>query len=103
MSTITIYTVRNADHIECGQSENYTLNGSLYSSPWYYIYDSAEYLLPAGYHAAESTSGTTEIYDAAGHHCPLADGDYFGNRRGTPHIVDIYAATHFIALKKVED
>ncbi|MEG1758741.1 MAG: hypothetical protein RR235_09865 [Oscillospiraceae bacterium] len=102
MSIVKIYSVRNSDHVDCGQPEDYTLDASIYSSLWYYIYDSADYLLPEGYRAAKSNFGTKEIYNAKGEHCPLVDGDYFGREMGTPHIMDIYAANPFIALEKVE-
>lgn len=96
--TITIYTTRTADAIRLGYAATATLVEPIgISRTWI---DRAEYVLPDGYEVAESNSLTQEIYNAAGHHCPLA---CTGKDGSLPVIVDIDTASGITNLQKVRD
>nr|DAN94899.1 MAG TPA: hypothetical protein [Caudoviricetes sp.] len=96
--TITIYTTRTADDINLGYAATATLvEPTDISSIWI---DRAEYVLPDGYEIAQSKSLALEIYNAAGHHCPLACG---GKNGSLPVIVDIDTASGITNLHKVRD
>ena len=99
--TITIYTIRIADHYRLGDPAIHVLEepGSI-DRTWI---DRTEYELPSGYTAAMCQLGTLQIYNASGHHCPLADSLWAGQGGGSPVLVDSDASPWRIKLTKVRD
>lgn len=96
--TITIYTTRTADDINLGYAATATLvEPTDISSIWI---DRAEYVLPDGYEVSESNGLRPEIYNSAGHHCPLA---CTGKDESLPVIVDIDTSSGITNLHKVRD
>lgn len=101
MTTITIYTIHTGDAISLGQPAGHTLEEPVgISRTWI---ARAEYVLPEGYHASKSSGGTQEIYNAAGHHCPLSDSAWMGKGGGHPVLVDSDADPWRVKLEKVRD
>lgn len=96
--TIIIYMTRTADDIRLGYAATVTLvEPTDISSIWI---DRAEYILPDGYEVAESSDLVPQIYNADGHHCPLA---CTGKDGSLPVIVDIDRASDIANLRKVRD
>ena len=99
--TVIIYTIRTENHYQLGTPAAHTLDEPAgISREWI---TRAEYDMPDGYTVSRSNSGTHEIYNAAGHHCPLADSAWMGKGDGSPILVDSDAASPRVKLSMVCD
>lgn len=98
MSTVTVYTIRTADHHRFGLPADIRLYVPAgVELTWV---DRAEYELPEGYRVGLTRCDEPVIYNNSGHDCPLCPVSRCSTE---PEIIDIDANPTYIKLKKVQD